>query len=312
MAAIPSLPVAPPAPRHPLDFRFGAQGPKARTVLVYGNCQTPYLARMLSALDDLNDDYRFVAALNHAQPGDAQALPVADEDMKNVALLLRQHEMAPGNPALAAIEARLPPGCPVITFPSYLLNCLWPFECAEPRERHDPAYPTWKRYPTGDLVALEIAETGLSGPIAVAAYMDLSARRMPDLQRRLEDDLDLMRLFDAHCDVRLADHVAANFRDQHMFWTRGHMSAAAMRELARRVADQARRVIGGQAQRAELCLDAAMDFEGMGGVQTPVHPLVADALKLSYCPPERTYQWVTQQWTFYEYIERYIAYDTSW
>ena len=50
----------------------------------------------------------------------------------------------------------------------------------------------------------------------------------------------------------------------------------------------------------------------MGGVQMPVHPLVADALKLSYCPPERTYQWVTQRWTFYEYIERYIAYDTSW
>ena len=92
------------------------------------------------------------------------------------------------------------------------------------------------------------------------------------------------------------------------FFDQGHF----VRELARRVADQARRVIGGQAQRAELCLDAAMDFDGMGGVQTPVHPLVADALKLSYCPPERTYPWVTQRWTFYEYIERYIAYDTSW
>jgi hypothetical protein len=306
------LPKAPPLPRHALDFRFGGRGDKPRTVLVYGNCQTPYLARMLSGLDDLNDDYRFVAALNHVQPGDEHALPVADEDLEDVALLLHQYEMTIDNPAWQAIEARLPRDCPVIRFPSFLLSSLWPFECAEPRERHDPAYPSWKRYPTGDLLALEIAEMGLTGPLAVTAYMDLSARKMPDMRRRLQDDTDLMRLYDAHSDVKLADYVLEHFRHEHLFWTRGHMSAPAMRELARRVADEARAVIGGCSARAELCLDAAMDFEGMGGHQLPVHPLVAEALELRWCPPGRSYQWANQEWTFFEYIERYIAYDTSW
>lgn len=295
-----------------MDFRYGGRGDKPRTVLLYGNCQTMYLGRLLGGLDDLNDDYRFVVAFNHAQPGDERAPAVADEDLEDVALVVRQYERRTDNPAWLAIEERLPANCPVVRFPSFLLRSPWPFECLEPRERHDPMYPSWKRYPNGDLIGLQIAETGLTGPLAVAAYMDLSEREMPDLQQRLQEDTDLMRLYDAHCDVKLTDYVLENFRQQPIFWTYNHVSAPAMRELARRVLDQVRPVIGGRAARAERCLDAAMDFDGVGGHQVPVHPLVAEALGLSWCPPGRRYQWATQQWAYHEYIERYIDYDTSW
>jgi len=290
---------------------YGGRTDRARTVLVYGNCQAPFMAHMLSALDDLNDDYRFVYAPNMVVPGDESALEVPDEDLRDVALVLWQFEDRANNPAAVALRARLPAGVPVLTFPSFVLNCLWPFICPEPRGQPEPAYP-WKRYPLGDMIALQIAQSGLRGPIAVAAYLDLSARKMPNLQVRLERDLAQMRHYDTQCDVQLADYALENFRDQHLFWTNGHLSPAGVTELARRVANVARPFLGGTPARMESCFAAAQDVAVMGNVQLPIHPIVAETLGLRFWQHDLLYQWGPERWTFYDYMERYIAYDTNW
>jgi hypothetical protein len=44
----------------------------------------------------------------------------------------------------------------------------------------------------------------------------------------------------------------------------------------------------------------------------PIHPIVARALGLEFWRADQTYRWYNQNWTFYEYIERYMAYDTNW
>ena len=286
---------------------YGGKEPDARTVLVYGNCQAPFLAHMLSGLDDLNGDYRFVFAPNHAMPGEQQAAAIPEIHLRDVALLLLQHEDSP-NPASAALRGRLPADCPVVRYPTFLMNCLWPFECPEPRGGAEPGFP-WKRYPHGDMIGLQIAQSGLTGSLAVAAYLDLSLRKMPDLQVRLQRDLDRMRHYDAHCDVKLADYVQENFREQHLFWTYGHVSEAGVAELALRVADAARPVLGGTAQRARQRVEMAMGFGGMGGLQVPIHPIVADALGLRFWEADRHYRWYSQEWTFYDYIARYIGYE---
>ena len=288
---------------------FGGKTAQARTVLVYGNCQAPYLAQLLGEIDDLNDDYRFVAAINHAVPGEELA-PVADVHFRDVALCLAQYEKRADSPIALALRSRLPPGCPVITFPSFVMNSFWPFDCPEPRGLPDPAYP-WKRYPFGDMIGLRIAQAGLAGPLAVAAYLDHSLRKMPKLDVRLQRDIDRLHYYDARCDVKLADYVEANFRQHHLFWTEGHISQEGVVELARRVATAARPVLGGSAGRTEECL-AATAFAGMGNLQLPIHPMVADALGLRFWESDMAYHWYSQEWTFYEYIERYIAFDTSW
>ena len=291
---------------------FGGRSERARTVLVYGNCQAAPLALALSAIDDLNDDYRFVVAFNHPVPGELTAPCIPDEDLKDVALVLRQVEDRTNNPALEALTSRLPANCPVIRYPTFMLFCGWPFECMETRERHDPAYPVFKRYPYGDMLALQIAESGLTGPLAVAAYMDLSCRKMPNMQVRLERDIARMQHYDALSDVRLSDYVLDRFRAEHLVWTSGHVSGKGVAELARRVAEQARPVLGGSAARAEACLAAGSVHWDMGGHQNPIHPLVAEALQLRFWQADATYRWGTQQWNFYEYIQRNIEYDTSW
>ena len=289
---------------------YGGKTEQARTVIVYGNCQAPYVAQMLSALDDLNDDYRFVYAPNHGLPGEDAAPAVPDIDLRDVALVLMQYEEH-DNPAFVALAARLPAGLPTVTFPSMLMNSFWPFECPEPRGTPDPAYP-WKRYPCGDMIGLKIAESGIAGPLAVAAYLDLSVRKMPNLAVRLQRDIDRLYRYDRCCDVRIAEWVESNFRHQHLFWTSGHLAEVGVMELARRIAGAVRPVLGGTAQQADACLARTTGFQGMGGLQLPIHPVVAQALGLSFWQSDLTYRWYTQDWTFYEYIERYIAYDTSW
>lgn len=296
-----------PQPAAAQPWCWGGRGDGARTVILYGNCQVPYLARMLSVLDDLNDDYRFVFAANHALPGEPQPRPVPAEWTRNAALLLHQHEERE-QPAALALRAQLPPGCPVLRFPSFLLTSPWPFECPDPRGVPDAAFP-YTRYPLGDLVALEVARQGLRGALAVGAYLERSARRMPDLQVRMERDLERMRRYDTQVDVPLADYVIENFRREHLFWTNGHVSRAALAELARRVMDAARPRLGGTADRAAACFAAVRDFDGMGSHQHPVHPMVADAYGLAWCDADRTWRWYDQEWTFFEYIERYIGYE---
>ncbi|WP_332826445.1 WcbI family polysaccharide biosynthesis putative acetyltransferase [Ramlibacter sp.] len=286
---------------------WGGRGAAPRTVIVYGNCQVPYLARMLAAIDDLNDDYRFVFAANHVLPGEAAPRPVPEALSRDAALLLHQYEEHE-QPAARALRAQLPAGCPVLRFPSYLLTGLWPFECPDPRGVPDAAFP-YTRYPLGDMIALEIARHGLRGALAVGAYLDLSARKMPNLQVRLQRDLERMRRYDTQVDVPLFDHVEANFRREHLFWTNGHVSRPAVAELARRVMEAARPVLGGSADRTAACLAAVDDFEGMGSHQHPVHPMAAEAYGLEWWAPDRTWQWYDQQWTYFEYIERYIGYE---
>lgn len=294
------------------QFTYGGRGRNPRTVVVHGNCQVPYLARMLAAIDDWNDDYRFVAVLNHSAPGQPPADLPSEAVLRGTPLVLWQHEDRVKNPASLALRTALPTGVPEVRFPTYFLPSLWPFECVEPaRLPAEPAYP-WGRYPLGDLIGLEIARTGLVGPLAVAAYLDLSAQRMPDLQVRLERDVRRMRQHDSHCDVRLADFVLARFRAEHLFWTNGHVSRAAMVELAVQVADAMRPHLGGSAARARACLEAVNDFEGLGGLQLPIHPQVAETLGLQWYTLDRTWLWYDQHWNFFEYIERYIGGETSW
>jgi hypothetical protein len=290
---------------------YGGRSPDARTVIVYGNCQSPVLARILATIDDLNDDLRFVYVPNHPFPSLTELEALPEKYLRDVALVLEQHEERNNNPYRLALQSRLPPGVQVIKFPSFIMSSMWPFECPEPRGQSEPDYP-WRRFMEGDMIGLEIAKSGLSGPLALAAYLDLSVKKMPDLAVRLQRDIDRMRRYDDGCDVKVSDFVEANFRKQYLFWSSGHIAEAGMIELVRRTATVLRPILGGTEQRLEECLEAAKGFEGMGNLQVPIHPIVAGTLGLEFWRADQAYRWYAQNWTFYEYIERYIAYDTNW
>ncbi|MEO7547894.1 MAG: hypothetical protein ABIT82_05690, partial [Ramlibacter sp.] len=103
-------------------------------------------------------------------------------------------------------------------------------------------------------------------------------------------------------------YVQRNFREHHLFGTAGHVSGAALTELARRVMGAARRVLGGTAQH----LEATMAEQNGMFLQAPIHPVVAEQLGLTFWSAGLIYHWYTQAWTFDEYLARYIDNDTTW
>ena len=286
---------------------YGGRGAAPRTVVLFGNCQVPVLAERLSLLSDLNDDYRFVVVNRAADLADIEPAIVPEAYMQDAVLLLEQYENPDvPNAGRISLHQRLPPGCPVITFPSFLMNSMWPFECPDPRYRGEPRFP-YGRY-QGDFLAMKVAQTGARGAQAVAEYLELSTRKMPDLQVRLQRDLHRMRNFDANCDVRLAGFVEKRFREEYMFGTAGHVDAGAVTELVLRVTDAARPLLGGAAAHVEACM-AGLD--GMP-LQAPIHPVVAEQLGLTFWSADLVYRWYSQAWTFGEYMAHYIDNDTGW
>lgn len=292
---------------------YGGRGPDARTVIVYGNCQVPFLARLLSGIDDFNDDYRFVFATNHGLPG--EEVPVLpDEYFSDVALVIEQHDERATVPAREAMRARLPADCPRLSFPSLIFTCLWPFECPPPPRPAEARFP-WGRYPHGDGIVQHMAAMGvdLAAAGAFDTYMELAAQHMPDLNARLQRDIARLEACDAVCDVTFKSYILDNFRSRRLFWSWGHTSSVPLAELALRIWAVARPVIGGTVERAEGCIAAAAaEFEGIGDIQVPIHPLVASTFGLSFWSPDMRYMWFGQHWTFREYIERYMRYDTAW
>jgi hypothetical protein len=289
---------------------YGGRGDNPRTVLVYGNCQAPFVARLLAAVSSFEGDYRFVYAPNHAMPG--QEIPRVPADcLQDVALYIEQCETW-DSAIRQAVRQTVPAGCPRVSFPSFYFDCLWPFQCLETRGLPvDPAYP-FGRYPYGDLIGISIAKQGLRGSEALVAYLEQTSRKMPDLKVRLERCLQWMQAHDQDNPLGIADYIAATFRKEHIFWSNGHASAGLMAELTRRIVRHVQPVLGGSLSQAEADIDAAADFGGMGSQQLPIHPQIAAFFELEYCPPTRLYRWFDQQWTFDEYICRYIAADTNW
>jgi len=290
---------------------YGSTAPRAKTVLVYGNCQVPFLADLLGAVTERGDEYRLVCALNHPVAGKPIPEPPLG-DLRDVALYLEQHDSRPAVPLREHLRAALPAGCPVVTFPTFLMGSLWPFECPEPRVRAEPGF-AWGRFPIGDIVGLQVAHLGLKGDAAVDAYLELSETLMPDLAARLDWDRALIERGDSACDVTIGDYVLERFRHEHIFWTSGHLAPAPLAELAKRIDARARQTIGGTADHARRCIDAAASrLDGMGGWQLPIHPSVATALGLAFHRADARYRWYDQLWTFREYTARYIEYNTDW
>jgi hypothetical protein len=284
---------------------FGGQGPSPRTILLFGNCQVPFIAHALSTITGLNDDYRFVYAPNHAVPG--QPIPhVPQEYLGDVALYVEQYDSRETE-VRSALRASVPETCPRVVIPSMFFDCLWPFNCLEPRSfPAEEGFP-FGRYPYGDMIGLMLAAKGERGPSAVAAYHQLSMEKMPDLDTRLDRCLNWAAEHDRHSDVRIGDYIEANFRKRQLFWSYGHASAELLLELVRRIYLQFQPIIGGTLENTQSCLAGLSATESMGGAQVPIHPLVAEYYGLAYGGRNQRYRWFDQDWTFDQYIEHYVG-----
>ncbi|MDB5092011.1 MAG: hypothetical protein JWO85_112 [Candidatus Eremiobacteraeota bacterium] len=284
--------------------------PPRKKVLIYGNCQAPLLSLLLNRSPSIAARFEFVTVMNHAAPG-GEAEPVPPE-ADDAVLVWEQYDERNVVPVREELRRRIPAACPVLVYPPLNAMGLWPFAWAESRNAPEPGYP-WGRYPWGDRIGLEIAKLDLPADEVFDAYMKRSLEKMPDVVELVHRDRVLGERRDAASDVTIDDYISEHLLTEHMFWTWGHTSSALGLELTRRLFLKSEEVLGPLTPQIEREMAAAAEqYPGIGFEQLPIHPEVVRRLGIAFCDDETRYRWFDQEWTFREYITRYVTFDRSW
>lgn len=275
--------------------------------LLYANCQAAAIAMLLPRTQLRNHvkiKYLFIHSLE--EPGKGwDTYP--DDYMADVSCVLEQTSDA--FPALRAeFHRRLPKGIPVIRFPALTANMIWPFAGPDPR-------PSKRRpYLYGDLVAarLGVLLSGkqISDDDLFARYMDLSMKKMPDLDRSLEMQQWNWNKRDADSDIHAAPFLVENFQKLQLFYERGRITQHALRFLVSGLLTEVLRL---DASLPKSLLEEAMGqlryHQGSDNISQPIHPFVAEKLDLKWFRPDALYRWFMHDLSFRDWIIRCVRYE---
>ncbi len=277
----------------------------SNSILVYANCQGDELVRTCRFMPSLHGRIGFKwIPLHLVTPGD-WGTSYGPDFMAGVAAVWEQVETGSPSPHRQELHRRLPSDCQVLRFPPYNALCLWPFSGNDPRLAADPA-----RYPWSDSIAASLATENLSDDALFDRYMEITAQRMPDLERRLRLDVGRWRTADAISDIQAAGWVEQNFRDIKLFHTAGHLTAAPIAFMLRQLLERTQIVPRGDLTRMRGEIDTLLrHHEGQDFESVPIHPLVAERLRLKFFDPNARYRWHAHEWTFREYILHYARWS---
>ena len=273
----------------------------SRSILIYSNCQGEELIRTGTYMPSLIGHIGFKwIPLHTVTPEDWSTRYDADF-MADVEAVWEQVEAGPPSEHRQELHRRLPPGCQIVRFPPYNALCLWPFAGNDPRLAADPL-----RYPWSDSIAAALSTEDLSDDVLFERYMEITTQRMPDLERRLRMDVTRWRAADALSDIHATAWVERHFRDMKLFHTAGHLAAAPIAFMLRQLLQRTAIVQRGQLARLRGEIDMLLrQHDGQDFESVPIHPLVAERLRLRFYDPNARYRWHAHEWTFREYIVRY-------
>ena len=279
-----------------------------RVIAIYGDCQAQVLHLFASAMPSLSERFTFALITNHADPG--ETLPPVPPEAAHAVMLWEQYNEFADAAARDAARALLPHDCAVVRFPAMLMNAFWPFRARDTRNVAEPGFP-WGRYPLGDRIAEEIAALALAPQEALAAYLERSVEQMPDLASIVAFEKRVTMERDRSCDVKMAEFLFEHLRAAYQFWSHGNVSTFVYAELFRRLFACGRDVLG------EMPPTLGDELEHVSAAhpplfQIPIHPVVIERLGLRFATPATRYRYFGHEWTFEEYMTRYIALDRSW
>jgi hypothetical protein len=276
------------------------------SILLYGNCQAEAIAHIAHFLPSLRDKIRFKVIPLHIVTKQDWQTRYSPEWFADIRVLWNQVESGEPTEHRSMLESRLPPDCQVVRFPPYNMLCLWPFSGSDPRIAVEVGY----RYPWADSIAASLADEDLSDDALFDKYMEISSARMPDLERRLRMDVARWRITDKLADIQVADWVLETFRAKELFYTAGHLTALPLGRMLKLLLEQTGLLSEREIFQARLETDFLLRHNvGQDLEIAPLHPLVAERLGIGYYDPDALYRWHGHEWTYREYILKYIRWE---
>ena len=276
------------------------------SILIYGNCQAEAIAHIARFIPSLRDKVRFkIIPLHIVTARDWETRSTA-EWFDDVRVLWNQIESGEPTAHRQVLESRIAGDCQIVRFPPYSMLCLWPFSGSDPRIAVDVGY----RYPWADSIAASLADEDLPDDALFDKYMEISSARMPDLERRLRMDVARWRVTDGLADIQVADWVLENFRRRELFYTAGHLTALPLGRMLKQLLERTGLLSAAEIFRATVELDFLLSHnKGQDLEIAPLHPLVAERLGIAYYDPDARYRWHGHEWTYREYILKYIRWE---
>lgn len=264
-----------------------------RRIVFYGNCQARALADLYRA--------RIAPTLDQQVDG-------TGHDRPDRALLVRAdavvEQVFSGHPLID--PGILKPGVRHIRFPLMMAQFLWPYS-GQPHVRNQ-SHPYLSAGPYPE----EMGDSFLNGMIgkvpeaeAAQRYRHLDVARHAGLDRLFELHMEAQRTRDRIAGFDTADLIAARFRTEALFSTRGHPGAFLMAHIARHVfaaLDVPDRMID-----VALSNDRFLPF---GAEELPIHPNVAAHFRLRHADASTRYHYKNEGFfTFDQYVQRYLRYE---
>ncbi len=279
-------------------------------ILIYGNCQGEHMTHIARRLSDVHERFDIKIIPPHLATERDWETRYTEAFFADVRIVWNQVESGEPNYHRRMLESRLPPGCQTIGFPPMILLCLWPFSGSDPRLASADDY----LYPWPDSIAASLSPAlggeDLPDDALFAAYMRLTAEKMPDLERRLRLDSVRARAVDALADVKMWDWIEENFRTTKLFHTSTHLTAVPFGRLVPRLLALTGDLTPLQSGRAQR--EAEFLMRGNHGQDievVPVHPTIAERMGLTWHDPHARHRWHAHDWSYREYILNYIRWE---
>jgi acyl carrier protein len=291
-----------------IQRRVASATPRVANIIVFGNCQTEMMAAELNYLPGTRERARFHHMLSFHHPTLGWA-KLEDEVLASADVLWQQHDEQLAFP----YADRLPESCRRISFPSLDFNLFWPFAGHDPRNTLEPPHYPFGRFPYGDMVALQVVKEGLRGEAAVRSYAELSRARLGRMSMARLEEIEFTRLAqrEAQCDVAISDFIRANFRTVPTFHTWNHPGGRPMIELMKRllIASDVWDATPGALMAGELHYCSG-NWNPFAHFELPIHPMVAELLRLEWYDPQYRYKTYYGLVTHDEFIRHYVEGDT--
>ena len=262
-------------------------------LIVAGNCQASFIAKLLAANPAVTDRYKVVSFRNF-RPGDQGEL--TEHNLRNCGVLLEQ--IAHRAPELPQ-KALLPKWTKVIRFPIVWFNSLWPSYTRD--DRNPPKGEGEQIWPYGDRLILDALGKGMSPTDAVKQWFETDVAARVDLDRFHEINAAKARELDTRAEVKLGAYVLDNFRREKLFASHNHPYFP-MFEVMRDRIYEAMDLPPGQE-------DMQLASSGMYDTHVPIHPSVARHFGLQWWTPEMAGRLRDIEVEPFEFWRKYAAFE---
>jgi hypothetical protein len=262
--------------------------------ILYGNCHTTELRKLLTAVPEFSSRYEVEHILSYGDP------PIPTDRIRRCSLLLNQ--VSRWKSPFPWANA-LPAPCRQVSFPVLNFQPLWPLLGQDPRrnlQRPEDGYDY------GDSLAIKLSRLGFTRQQLFEEYLATDLRSFVNLDRFWEIAATRMREIDRQVDIPMYGCVEQWFRKERLFWAWNHPT----HWLLLRLGEFLLRAVAGGAVPANLAA-RYLELPALGGVEIPIHPQVLSYYQIEWANPKTLYHFQGEHdfgwFTFEEFLWRYLS-----